>query len=1301
MNATQQSITRRAQLLVIIILIAFQAGTVMGAQIFGVTATNSLVRFDSATPGSIIGSQPITGLASGETILGLDFRPKDDTLFALGSTNRLYIIDYTSNPTGATAMPVGPSGQFTLSGTAFGFDFNPTVDRIRVVSNLDQNLRADPNSGALTGTDTPLAYASGDPNVAANPNVVGSAYTNNVNGATSTTLYGIDSNLDILVTQGGVNGASPSANTGQLFTVGPLGVNVGDIVGFDVEGPSTTTGFVAATVTALERLYTINLGTGAMTLVGTIGSGTPLHGIAVAPTAFNATLVGTTATFNGSSASDTITFDQSGGLLRHNRFTAGDSGFNSDFDFDPTTPGDQTLSATDPAVTIIVNGGGSDDSVTIGSASAPASTLATTFQINGQGGGDTLTVNDVADATARTITVNGGTSTITGLSGPISYGTLEGLAVNAGNGGDTINIVGISSTLANINAGGGDDTVKFAFGAALTGGLIDGGSGTNTIDYSAFITPLNVDLSVTVTLFQGILSGAQEPGPLSTSPATGLLFGLLTSDQSIFSFSIFYQGLTGSPISGTHFHNQSIGVSGPIVRGLFPSEQNGLTTPTGTFGGLWTNSDPTLTPPDPAAPGAPVRPLNAPSPVTPGSTLVQELIAGRIYFDIHTLPNFPSGEIRCQVLSQGTVNPAPATGGIRNFDNVTGGSGADTLTGNANVNVLHGGPGDDTLVGGQGGDQLFGDADNDTIIWNNGDGSDFIEGGGGNDLVRVNGSPAGDDQFLLQVNPADPTRLRFDRTNLGLFNLNIGTTEALEFNTLGGNDTTTIDFANGNPIPVNGLKNDAGTGNDRLVLQRSAGSYVATSMIHTATGNGSGLITATGGGTINYTGLEPIDDTVPTTNYTFTAPVASNQIQLVNGPTVSGFATVTINDGGTAQFELTNIARKTNVTVNSGLPAQLVVINYSAAPAGLTNLNVNTNDDDDEIDVLALASGTAARVDTRSSGDYVHIVGAGIASGASLQLDGNNGFDHLVYDTGGVAVSTSAGPGPGQTTVTRAGSGNVVYQNFEDVFFNTGAALPAQPLNISTRMRVETGENVLIGGFIISGTQTKRVIFRALGPSLTTSGVTTPLLDPTIELYGPDGALIAMNDNWKDSQQTEISGTGLAPTIDSESAIVAILQPNGYTVIVRGKGGTSGTGLVEGYDLNPAAASKFGNISTRGFVQTGDNVMIGGFILGNNGGSTRIALRGLGPSLTQVGVTNVLADPTLSLYDSNGTRLVFNDNWQDNPAQAVQLSSNGLAPSRSQESGIFVTLTPGAYTAILAGANNTSGVGLVELYDLQ
>ena len=220
--------------------------------------------------------------------------------------------------------------------------------------------------------------------------------------------------------------------------------------------------------------------------------------------------------------------------------------------------------------------------------------------------------------------------------------------LNAGSGGDTINLQGESALQFSISAGGGSDQVVFADGAAFSGALFDGGTGTNTLNYTAYTSVVNVDLSSAAarTLFFAAISGAQEPGPLSSSTASGSLVGTLNTAQTAFTFDISYEGLQGAPISGTHFHNQSTGSNGPIVRGLLPTEQGGLLSPSGTFSGVWSNSDPTL---DPPASDAPIRPLNAPSPLTAGSTLVQELLAGRIYFNLHTLPNFPSGEIRGQV----------------------------------------------------------------------------------------------------------------------------------------------------------------------------------------------------------------------------------------------------------------------------------------------------------------------------------------------------------------------------------------------------------------------------------------------------------------------------------------------------------------------------------------------------------------------------------------------------------------------------------------------------------------------------
>ena len=250
-------------------------------------------------------------------------------------------------------------------------------------------------------------------------------------------------------------------------------------------------------------------------------------------------------------------------------------------------------------------------------------------------------------------------------------------------------------------------------------------------------------------------------------------------------------------------------------------------------------------------------------------------------------------------------------------------------------------------------------------------------------------------------------------------------------------------------------------------------------------------------------------------------------------------------------------------------------------------------------------------------------------------------------------------------------------------------------------MRVQTGDGVGIGGFIITGSAPKHVLLRAIGPSLTQSGVPNALADPVLELHGPGGFATVTNDNWRDDpvQQAAIIATGIPPTNNLESAIDTTLNPGAYTAVIRGKNNTSGVALVEIYDLSPAVPAKLANISTRALVGTGDNVVIAGFTLGGQSGEDRIVVRGLGPSLAAMGVSNTLADPTLELRDGNGALLASNNNWQDNGVQMAELMSSGLAPANPLESAMAVTLPPGAYTALVAGLNNGSGVGLVEVYD--
>lgn len=253
-------------------------------------------------------------------------------------------------------------------------------------------------------------------------------------------------------------------------------------------------------------------------------------------------------------------------------------------------------------------------------------------------------------------------------------------------------------------------------------------------------------------------------------------------------------------------------------------------------------------------------------------------------------------------------------------------------------------------------------------------------------------------------------------------------------------------------------------------------------------------------------------------------------------------------------------------------------------------------------------------------------------------------------------------------------------------------------LNISGRLNSQNGDKVGIGGFIIKGPDTKRIMARAIGPSLNVNGTPVPgrLQDPLLELHDSKGGVLS-NDNWRSDQEAEIQQTGLAPTDDKESAIVKRLAPGNYTAIIKGADGSPGIGLVELYDLDSASASELGNLSVRANVLTDDNVLIAGIIM-RGGTPKRVLFRGIGPSL-KPSVPGALDDPTIELHDGNGTTVVSNDNWKQAPNSA-EIQSSGLAPSDDRESAILMTLSPGNYTSILRGVNRTTGIGLAEAYKL-
>jgi len=265
--------------------------------------------------------------------------------------------------------------------------------------------------------------------------------------------------------------------------------------------------------------------------------------------------------------------------------------------------------------------------------------------------------------------------------------------------------------------------------------------------------------------------------------------------------------------------------------------------------------------------------------------------------------------------------------------------------------------------------------------------------------------------------------------------------------------------------------------------------------------------------------------------------------------------------------------------------------------------------------------------------------------------------------------------------------------------------VPALLLNLSTRLEIPPpalGEDVtsLIGGFIIGGNSGRKILMRALGPSLANFGL-IPLADPTLELHDATGAIIASNDNWMDTQEADILDTGLAPTNALESAILMVLPPGAYTATVQGNnlgpGATSGTALVEVYDISLTVAVGLDNISTRGAVQRIADPMIAGLVIAN-GDEETVLVRGLGPSLDDFGLAG-LSDPRLDLFDADGNLLASNDNWQD--SQSADIEATGLAPSDAFEAAILITLSRGAYTAVLSPVEGVAhGIALAEIYKL-
>ena len=521
----------------------------------------------------------------------------------------------------------------------------------------------------------------------------------------------------------------------------------------------------------------------------------------------------------------------------------------------------------------------------------------------------------------------------------------------------------------------------------------------------------------------------------------------------------------------------------------------------------------------------------------------------------------------------------------------------------------------------------------------------------------------------------------------------------------------------------------------QIVASASPTSYTATSLPAGLTLNSSlGVIT----GTASQSGTTEVTIGATNASSTTTATLTITvQAAPASGPVITTGTAVTARAGQPFSFQVRLSGVTSAATISAtGLPEGLTintstgVVSGTAARPGSDAVTLTVTDGSasttgtlqltvtEDPAAPVITSGTAANIQPGTSFTYTITA----PSNADPALDPTTYAlvgtlpEGLVFDPNTGTISGTLSDAPAWARRDNAsinaltdpansvlGTVQIFARNSQgtattSLTFLIGKATAA--VNIATRMAVGTGENVLIGGFIVTGTAPKKVMVRAIGPSLSSAGVAVPgrLLDPVLELRGSDGSLIFSNDDWRSTQQQAVIDSTIPPSDNRESAIIATLQPSNYTAIMSGKNNTTGIGLVEVYDLDSPATSQVAQISTRGFVQTGDDVMIGGFIL-SGGSGTSVLVRGIGPSLRSAGIGAALANPTLELYNANGDIIGQNDDWKSTQEQEIRDTT--VPPADDREAAIVSSVIAGTYTAILRGKDNSTGVALVEIFVLQ